>query len=626
MTNKGTTEKIRKCRDGSNDNGQGRVRRVALMTLVRAFPGRVMFLLALTGLLGALPAVFAVLVGRLVETLPAAVAGGIGSAAGGRVVTTLAWATGVLVVREVLDALFEVAKWDFYRRYEEYLMARVMRATLAAPRLELFEDREHAAIADRAVHIAAWEPGDLVDGWVTKWRVQAPGLASAVLVATVWPAAAVVLTALWVLISRRLQADLHRSDLYSYGEALRHADYYGRIGERVEWAKEVRVFGLVDWVAGRFGRQWAVILDEMRKARRVDQRSTTLLFVALAAANGWVLVLSARSVADGSLGVAALIVLVQGLLGMAALADQNADNLIVYGSPHIPTVRDLELAVAAQSTRPAGTLVASGPANELRFEGVRFAYPGREEPVFDGLDLRIEAGTSLGIVGVNGAGKTTLIKLLAGLEAPQAGRITVDGTDLAEFEPDSWRRRVAAIFQDFVRYELPARDNIGFGSIQALHDEDVDERIEAVAHRAGAYDVLAGLPNGLDTLLSRRFPGGVDLSGGQWQRIALARAIFAVQAGARVLVLDEPTAQLDVRAEADIYDRFLDLTHGLTTIVISHRFSTVRRADRIVVLDTGRISEDGSHDELVAAGGTYARLFAKQAQRYRDASEGGDDA
>ncbi|MFC3760662.1 ABC transporter ATP-binding protein [Tenggerimyces flavus] len=592
------------------------------MTLVRAFPASVTFLFMLALLLGALPAIFALLVGRLVETLPAAVEGGMGSAAGGRVVTTLVWVTAVLVAREVVDGVYQVAKWDFYRRYEEYLMARVMRATLAAPRLELFEDREQAAVADKAVHIAGWEPGDLVDGWTTKWRVQAPGLASAVLVATVWPIAAVVVTAVWVLISRRLQADLHRSDLYAYGEALRHADYYSRIGQRIEWAKEVRVFGLVDWVAGRFGRQWAVILDEMWKARRVDQRSTTLLFVALAAANGGVLVLAARSAADGSLGIAGLTVLVQGLLGLAALADQDADNLIVYGSPHIPTVRELEQAVAAQSTRPAGTLVASGPAHEVRFDGVRFAYPGREEPVFDGLDLRIEAGTSLGIVGINGAGKTTLIKLLAGLEAPQAGRITVDGTDLADLDPDSWRRRVAAIFQDFVRYELPARDNIGFGSI----DVRDDERIAEAAHRAGANDVLAGLPNGLDTLLSRRFPGGVDLSGGQWQRIALARAMVAVQAGARVLVLDEPTAQLDVRAEADIYDRFLDLTHGLTTIVISHRFSTVRRADRIVVLDAGRISEDGSHDELVAAGGTYARLFAKQAQRYHDAADGGDDA
>jgi ATP-binding cassette, subfamily B, bacterial len=608
-------------------SGRGNVRRVALITLARAFPGSVTLLLTLAALLGTLPAFFAVLVGRLVETLPAAVDGGFSSPAGGRLVTTLAWITAVLAAREVVDATYQVAMWDFYRRYEEYLLARVMRATLAAPRLELFENRELAAIADRAVRIAGAEPGDLVDGWTTKWRVQAPGVASAVLVATVWPVAAAVLVVVWVLIGGRLRADMHRSDMFAFAEAHRHAEYVGRLGERVEWAKEVRVFGLVDWIVDRFGRHWAVVLDAMWRARRVDQGAMSVLFVALVTVNAVVLLLAARSAVDGSLGVAAFTVLVQGMLGMAALSDQTADNLIVYGSTRVPTVLELEQAVAAQPDLPAGTMPATGrPADGIRFEQVSFAYPGSEEPVFDGLDLCIEAGTSLGMVGVNGAGKTTLIKLLTGLEMPRAGRITVDGTDLADLDQASWRRSVAAIFQDFVRYELPARDNIGFGTVDALHDDDVDQRIIAVARRTGADGVLAGLPDGLDTPLSRRFPGGVDLSGGQWQRVALARAMTAVQDGARVLVLDEPTAQLDVRAEADIYNRFLDLTNGLTTIVISHRFSTVRRADRIVVLDAGHVSEDGSHNELVAVGGTYARLFAKQAQRYQDAPEGGDDA
>ncbi|MGW3353567.1 ATP-binding cassette domain-containing protein [Nonomuraea rubra] len=169
-----------------------------------------------------------------------------------------------------------------------------------------------------------------------------------------------------------------------------------------------------------------------------------------------------------------------------------------------------------------------------------------------------------------------------------------------------WRRTIATIFQDFVHYELPVRDNIGFGAIELLRQhagDRLDALVHAAAERAGADGVIAGLPDGLDTILSRRFPGGVDLSGGRWQRIALARAMAAVEHGAGLLILDEPTAQLDVRAEADLYDRFLDLTRDLTTILISHWFSTVRRADRIVVLDRGRIVEDGSHDELVAAGG-----------------------
>jgi ATP-binding cassette subfamily B protein len=258
------------------------------------------------------------------------------------------------------------------------------------------------------------------------------------------------------------------------------------------------------------------------------------------------------------------------------------------------------------------------PHREIHFDKVRFAYPSRQTAVFEELDLHIQAGHSLAIVGLNGSGKTTLIKLLTGLEVPKAGKITVDGIDLADLQPASWQQTVAAIFQDFVRYELSAGDNIAFGAIETLHEADVGQRITSAARRAGADSILDSLSNGLDTTLSRRFQDGTDLSGGQWQRIALARAMAAVEAGARVLILDEPTAHLDVRAEADLYDRFLEITQGLTTIIISHRFSTVRRASRIIVLDGGRVIEDGSHDQLVAAGGEYAHLFRLQAMQYGD--------
>jgi ATP-binding cassette, subfamily B, bacterial len=202
---------------------------------------------------------------------------------------------------------------------------------------------------------------------------------------------------------------------------------------------------------------------------------------------------------------------------------------------------------------------------------------------------------------------------LARLYHPSAGRITVDGTDVADLDPAAWRRQLAVIFQDFARYELAAADNVGFGALALSDDRAARERAAA---RAGALGIIEGLPAGWGTPLSRQQPGGADLSGGEWQRVALARALLAVEAGATVLVLDEPTANLDVRAEAELFDRFLELTAGCTTLLVSHRFSTVRRAQRICVLDGGRVAELGSHDELMALGGLYSSFYGLQSARF----------
>jgi ATP-binding cassette subfamily B protein len=275
------------------------------------------------------------------------------------------------------------------------------------------------------------------------------------------------------------------------------------------------------------------------------------------------------------------------------------------GSRAYEAMREIERSgVRETESRPP----APAPRSAISFEKVSFSYPGRDRSVLRDLDLEFPAGTSTAIVGLNGAGKTTLVKLLSGLYEPTAGRITVDGTPLSEVDTRSWQRRLAVIFQDYVRYELDAAANIGLGT--------PPEALDDAIRRAGADEVIAKLPDGPATVLSSRYSGGVDLSGGQWQRIALARALYAVQTGASVLVLDEPTAQLDVRAEVAFFDRFLELTRGLTTVIISHRFSTVRRADRIVVLDGGQVSEQGRHDDLMAAGGRYAELFDLQARRF----------
>jgi ATP-binding cassette subfamily B protein len=291
----------------------------------------------------------------------------------------------------------------------------------------------------------------------------------------------------------------------------------------------------------------------------------------------------------------------------------------------LPDLEGLE-ADLSPSDSVSGAIASSTPIlrDAVRFEGVRFTYPGSTTPVFEGLDLELVAGRSTAIVGVNGAGKTTIVKLLARLHEADAGRVVVDGVDLASYDARAWQRQVAVVFQDFTRYPLSAADNVGFGGVENRDDRTA---ITAAADRAGARDLVASLERGWDTILSRSFSGGADLSGGQWQRLALARALFAVHHGAQILVLDEPTAWLDAKGEAEFFDRFLDITRGLTTVVISHRFSTVRRADHIVVVDGGIVVEEGTHNSLVIAGGRYAEAFRLQASRFGAAnSESGTGA
>ena len=244
-----------------------------------------------------------------------------------------------------------------------------------------------------------------------------------------------------------------------------------------------------------------------------------------------------------------------------------------------------------------------------------FAYPGGA-PVLEHFDLTIPAGESLAIVGQNGAGKTTLAKLLCRLYDPQAGAIEVDGIDLRELDVDAWRSCVTAVFQDFIRFEASLRDNLA--PRRSGETQPDDGALREVMAAAGVKDLAS-----LDTILAKGYAGGTDLSGGQWQRVALARALTAVRRGAGLVLLDEPTAQLDVRGEAEIFGRLLAATRERTTILISHRFSTVRQADRICVVEHGRVVELGAHDALMALGGRYRTMFDLQAQRFQEADEEG---
>jgi ATP-binding cassette subfamily B protein len=395
---------------------------------------------------------------------------------------------------------------------------------------------------------------------------------------------------------------------------LRHSWYYLGAAWRADHAKEARLFGLGSWFLERHRSHWlAGMAPSHAEARRFERRAIAFggaIFALYLVGAGEL----ARAAYDGSVSLRTVAVVLPMFMMATQVGGVSAGDVALEQMlASVPDVDALTAALAAPAAVGGGA-PAPETWSEIRFERVSFAYPGRGRPVLDELDLSLPAGRSLAIVGENGAGKTTLVSLLARLRDPTAGCIEVDGVDLATLDARGWQRRVAVMNQDFTRFPLSALENVALVDLDGGIDRELAERS---AVRAGAADLIAGLPRGWETILAAGYRGGSDLSGGQWQRIALARALYAVGRGARVLVLDEPTAQLDIRAEAAFYDRFLELTRGVTTVVISHRFATVRRADRIVVLADGRVQEDGSHDELVARGGRYAEMFAAQAAGFR---------
>ena len=403
---------------------------------------------------------------------------------------------------------------------------------------------------------------------------------------------------------------------HSWTPERRELDYLRQTGASDETAKEVKIFGLSDFLIARF----ETLSDQFyrqNKALSLRRAGWGTVFAAVGAAGyyGAYVYIIARAV-QGSISIGQLTFLagsfarLRGLLeGILSRFSQVADGAL-YLQDFFDFFRiepRIVRPTAGQPVRPFPRPIRQG----FTFEDVGFKYKNAEKFALRHLSFELQAGEKLALVGENGAGKTTLVKLLARLYDPTEGRILLDGHDLREYDPAELRQEIGVIFQDFVRFQLPAGQNLAVGRIEERQNQP---RIEQAAHQSLADSVIAKLPQGYDQMIGRRFNGGVDLSGGEWQKIALGRAYMRE---AQLLILDEPTAALDARAEYEVFQRFKELTQGKTAVLISHRFSTVRMADRILVVENGRVQEIGSHEELLANGGRYAELFDLQAAGYR---------
>jgi ATP-binding cassette subfamily B protein len=582
-----------------------------LRLLPRGGPAPVATLVGQQIIRAAIPTVRALSVGHLVAVL--------GAPGGDRPVLAAAClVAAVFLIDQTVWQTLSVVSTLIVKRIDGSLRSRLRTLAINLPGLDRLESRDFQDRAARAVDSGMGlarqrSAGNAAVGQLELIFRMLSAFAATALLATF----SVPLALAMLVVSLVIRAILRRQwmrvvDVLDADTAGQRKEYY--LSEQAVYgaAKDVRLFGLSDWFAGRFravaSRTYSPVWREMLSVLR-RQWWTALLTVASAAtALGW----PAAAVLSGSLDSSRLITYVLAAWGVMSISSMGMEAYdIEYGLRGLEAADELAAdELAADSVpleRSTGTEPTTGTPT-IRFEQVTFAYPGTTRRVLDGLTVTLRPGETVAIVGANGVGKTTFVKLLGGLYRPDSGRITVDGVDLADLDQAAWRRRLAVLFQDFVRYPASLRDNVTFAAPETRDDEAVRRALD----RAGGAEVAASL----DTSLWREGADGTDLSGGQWQRVALARALFAVDAGRRVLVLDEPTAHLDVRAEAEFHERVVSGVGDATTVLISHRLSTVRPADRIILFRDGRVAEDGTHDELLALGGDYARFFTVQASTF----------
>jgi ATP-binding cassette subfamily B protein len=498
-------------------------------------------------------------------------------------------------------------------QFSHNLALKIMRHA-ASLDLSSFEDPTFQDRLNRA-RVQATDRTNMLTsaGWLVQRLVMLISLAVGIVVYSPWLVIVLIFSVLPAFLVESHFAFLGYTQSHETTPDRRRLDYYLELGSSPVSAKEVKSFALAPYLEKIYAKISSEIIEKRRRlATRRLTWSGLFAVVAVVAYYGAYAYLAREALFQRmSLGTFTFMV---GAIAGANGHLQTIFTLFSGIADQALFLRDLILFLEETPHMPVAQAVLSPPVplqSGLAFEDVTFGYPGSERPVLENLSFQLRKGQRVALVGENGEGKTTLVKLIARLYDPTSGRILLDGRDLKEYKLDELRKHIGIMFQDFVRYDLSARENIAVGDISQLSE---DEELNEASRKSNAADLVEGLPEHLDQMLGRRFEGGVDLSGGEWQRIALARAYLR---HAEILILDEPTASLDAMAEHEIFQKFAELTQGKLAVFISHRFSTVRMADRILVLSQGKIAEDGTHDQLLQAAGLYARLFEVQAASYR---------
>ncbi len=581
----------------------------ALRLAWQTSPRLLLGLLAWTLLAGALPSAIAWVGHGLVDAVVAGQRGGDRHAALRWVGLELALVLTLLVAQRWQLLCQSLLRAQLGHTVHVQIFEKAL--TLSLPQ---FEDSKTYDLLTRARREAATRPLGLIVKLlnVLQNSVSLLGFSALLMALSPWAVLALVLAGLPAFLAEaRFSGEAFRLFRYRAPET-RMQLYLETLMAREDSAKEVKVFQFGPRLLARYQEIYQQVYEEDRaltwRRHRWGLWLAILATLVLYGAFAWLALQTAAGVLTLGAMTAGLLAFKQGQQAFGALL--QAIGGLYEDNLYISTL--FELLDLPADPEPGSASSGPDPQDGLRFEAVGFTYPGAEQPALRDINLHLRPGETLALVGANGSGKTTLIKLLARLYQPTTGRILLDGRDLQEWQPAVLRMRIGVIFQDFLRYQFLAGENVGVGDNRHFEDE---LRWQEAAERAAAHETLVGLPLGYRTQLGKWFEGGRELSGGQWQRVALARALMRTDA--QILVLDEPTSAMDAAAEVEIFDRLQDQSQGRMSILISHRFSTVRRADTILLLDNGRITEAGSHVQLLAAHGSYARLFEQQAQGYR---------